>query len=196
MNLRFNFTFTLAVALAFILASCSKTESYTDLLKKEQRASNWFLAQHTVCNEIPADSVFLEGENAPYYKMDDDGYVYMQVIKSPAKAERKFPKTDEQVYFTYTRWNVEDMYSNNTFEVTGTGNQDNFAGVAVNTYFIFNNYSVSSSSQWGSGIQIPISYLGFNSEVNILLKSYYGFSSDNVTCIPYKVNMRYFKAEY
>lgn len=197
MNLRFNLTFTLAIAFAFIFASCSKTESYTDLLKKEQRASNWFLAQQTVCNEIPADSVFLEGENAPYYKMDDDGYVYMQVVSSPKKGERQLPKTDEQVYFTFTRWNIETMYSSNTLDVKAEdSNQDNFANIAVNTYFIFNNYSVSSSSKWGSGVQIPVSYLGFNSEVNILLKSYYGFSSENVTCIPYKVNMRYFKAEY
>lgn len=196
MNIKVRISIIFAVALAFMLASCSKTESYTDLLKKEQRAGNWFLAQHTVCNEIPADSVFETGPDAPYYKMDDDGYVYMQVIKAEDKKDRAFPKTDEQVYFTFTRWNVETMYNNDTLDISGEGNQENFAGIAVNTYFLFNNYSVKSSTQFGSGIQVPVSYLGFNSEVNILLKSYYGFYDEGVTCIPYKVNVRYFKAEY
>ncbi|MDE5848806.1 MAG: DUF4827 domain-containing protein [Muribaculaceae bacterium] len=197
MNIRLKLSLTLAVALVCMLASCSKTESYTDLLKKEQRASNWFLAQHTVCNDIPADSVFLVGENAPYYKMDDDGYVYMQVLKADDKKDRVFPKTDEQVYFTYTRWNVETMYSSNTLDIAAKdGNQNNFWNTIVDTYFIYDNYSVSSSAKYGSGIQVPLSYLGFNSEVNILLKSYYGFYEEGVTCIPFKVNVRYFKAEY
>ena len=128
--------------------------------------------------------------------MDDDRYVYMQVIKADALKDRVIPATGEQVYFTFTRWNVETMYSSNSLSVAGEGNQDNFASVVPETYFIFNNYSVNSSSLYGSGIQVPLSYLGFNSEVNILLKSYYGFSSENTTCIPYKVNVRYFKAEY
>ena len=186
-----------AMVMAIFLVSCSKTESYSDLLKKEQKASNWFLAQHKVCNEIPADSVFITGTDAPYYRMDDDGYVYMQVVKANPLKERIIPKYGDQVYFTYTRWNIDTMYSENTQTVAATeSNQDNFLTSAGNTYFIFNNYSVNSSATFGSGIQIPVSYLGYNSEVNILLKSYYGFLSDNTTCIPYKVNVRYFKAEY
>lgn len=197
MNIRLKFSLTAAVVMALCLASCSKTESYSDLLKKEQKASNWFLAQQKVCNEIPADSVFITGNDAPYYKMDEDGYVYMQVVKADPLRDRSIPKTGDQVYFTYTRWNIDTMYSSNTQEVAATdSNQDNFLTSSGNTYFIFNNYSVYSSAQFGSGIQIPVSYLGYNSEVNILLKSYYGFATDNTTCIPYKVNVRYFKAEY
>ncbi|MDE6023611.1 MAG: DUF4827 domain-containing protein [Muribaculaceae bacterium] len=181
---------------AMMLAACSKTESYSDLLKKEQKVSNWYLAQHKVCNEIPADSVFLTGPDAPFYRMDDDGYVYMQVIKAPNLKDRKIPASGDQVYFTFTRYNIETMYNNNTLDVAGVGNQNDFVSTVGNTYFIFNNYSVSSSSQFGSGIQLPVSYLGYDSEVNILLKSYYGFSDESTTCIPYLVNTRYFKAEY
>ena len=187
-------SFSIILMLLLFFASCSKTESYSDLLKKEQKASNWFLAQQKVCNDIPADSIFLEGQNAPFYKMDDDGYIYMQVIKS---GDRVLPKSGETVYFTYTRWNIETMYTNNTTDIAATdGNQDNFITSVGNTYFIYNNYQVNSSSTFGSGMQLPLSYLGYNSEVNIVLKSYYGFSSDNTTCIPYLVNVRYFKAEY
>ncbi|MDE6479844.1 MAG: DUF4827 domain-containing protein [Muribaculaceae bacterium] len=182
------------VMLLLLFASCSKTESYSDLLKKEQKASNWFLAQQKVCNDIPADSVFKVGPDAPYYRMDDDGYIYMQVLKV---GDREIPETGATVYFTYTRYNVDTMYSSNSLDVAASdGNQDNFINPIGSTYFIYNNYNVNSSSNYGSGIQLPLSYLGYNSEVNILLKSYYGFLSENTTCIPYLVNVRYFKAEY
>ena len=196
MNIKFKFPFFTAVVMVLFASSCSKTESYSDLLKKEQKASNWFLAQQTVCNDIPADSVFLVGSDAPYYRMDDDGYIYMQVLKADDVADREFPTTGEQVYFTFTRWNVETMYSSNTTDISSEdGNQDNM-WTSVPTYFIYNNSSSNMSSTYGSGIQVPLSYLGFNSEVNILLKSYYGFAQDNTTCVPYKVNVRYFKSEY
>lgn len=179
--------------MSLVLASCDDSESYSDLLRDEQKVSNWFLAQHRVCNEIPSDSIFETGPDAPYYRMDDDGYVYMQVLKT---GDGTFPSTGDQVYFTFTRYNIETMYSEKSLDVEGEGNQDDFLSSVGNTYFIYNNYSVTSSSQFGSGIQLPVGYLGYNSEVNILLKSYYGFSQENTTCIPFLVNTRYFKAEY
>lgn len=185
--------FGVAAFMSLMLSSCDDTESYSDLLRDEQKVSNWFLAQHRVCNEIPSDSIFETGPDAPYYRMDDDGYVYMQVLKT---GDGTYPATGDQVYFTFTRYNIETMYSEKTLDVEGEGNQDDFLSSVGNTYFIYNNYSVTSSSQFGSGIQLPVGYLGYNSEVNILLKSYYGFSQENTTCIPFLVNTRYFKAEY
>lgn len=196
MNLKMKYSLSLALFLLLLFASCSKTQSYSDLLKNEQKVSNWFLAQHTVCNEIPADSIFEEGADAPFYRMDADGYIYMQVIKSDKKGDRDIPHTGDQVYFTFTRYDIDLMYKSNTLDIAySDSNQDDLWNVS-STYFIFNNYRVSVSSEFGSGMQVPVSYLGYNSEVNILLKSYYGFSVDNTTCIPYLVNVRYFKAEY
>lgn len=197
MNLIFKLKSCLAISLLAImgitLASCDEGESYSDLLKEEQKVSNWFLAQHRVCNEIPADSVFEVGPDAPYYRLDDDGYVYMQVLNV---GDGEIPAAGDQVYFTFTRYNIETMYEDKTLDIAGEGNQDDFLASVGNTYFIYQNYSVTSSAQFGSGIQMPVSYLGYNSEVNILLKSYYGFSNENTTCIPFLVNTRYFKAEY
>ncbi len=194
MTIKHNFSLAILLVIVLACASCSKTESYSDLLKKEQKVSNWFLAQHTVCNDIPADSVFKIGPEAPFYRMDDDGYVYMQVLKV---GDRVIPETGDQVYFTFTRYNIETMYKSDTLDVEpDISNQDNFLTSIGNTYFIFNNYRVNVSTTYGSGIQLPVGYLGYDSEVNILLKSYYGFERDNTTCIPYLVNVRYFKAEY
>ena len=193
MNMRVKISMALVALLGLFMSSCEDTQSYSDLLKEEQKVSNWFLAQHRVCNEIPADSVFETGPNAPFYKIDPDGYIYMQVIR---KGDGNIPATGDQVYFTFTRYNIQTMYNSNTLDVPGVGNQDDFQQSVGETYFIYDNFRVSSSAQFGQGIQRPISYLGYNSEVNILLKSYYGFQSENTTCIPYLVNTRYFKAEY
>mgnify|MGYP000793198536 CR=1 FL=1 len=176
MNVNLKFSLAAVVLAGLVFSSCDDKQSYSDLLKKEQKVSNWFLAQHRVCNEIPADSIFEVGENAPFYRLDDDGYVYMQVIKV---GDREIPASGDQVYFTFTRYDIEQMYNSNTTDVSGVGNQDDFLTSVGNTYFIYDNYSVTSSSTYGSGIQMPVSYLGYNSEVNILLKSYYGFSQDN-----------------
>lgn len=186
-------SFGIMVFAAILIVSCSDSKSYSDLLKDEQKVSNWFLAQHHVCNEIPADSVFEVGEDAPFYRIDPDGYIYMQVLKV---GDREIPNTGDQVYFTFTRYDIQTMYNNNTLEVEGEGNQSDYLNSVGDTYFIYGNLNVSSSAKFGSGIQKPLSYLGYNSEVNILLKSYYGFQSDNTTCVPYLVNTRYFKGEY
>ena len=80
MNVNLKFSLAAVVLAGLVFSSCDDKQSYSDLLKKEQKVSNWFLAQHRVCNEIPADSIFEVGENAPFYRLDDDGYVYMQVL--------------------------------------------------------------------------------------------------------------------
>lgn len=193
MNIQKKFAFMMISMMGIIFSSCDNTRSYSDLLKEEQKVSNWFLAQHRVCNEMPSDSVFETGPNAPYYKMDPDGYVYMQVV---TPGDKDIPEAGDQVYFTFTRYNIQTMYANNSLKVEGTGNQDDFLNSVGQSYFIFGNYYVTSSAQFGQGIQWPVSYLGYNSEVNILLKSYYGFQSEQTTCVPYLVNTRYFKAEY
>lgn len=186
----------LALLSPLLMASCSDSVSYSDLLKKEQKISNWFLAQHRVCNEVPADSIFEVGPDAPYYRIDPDGYVYMQVLKVADKDKRVLPSTGDQVYFTFTRYNIEEMFAGNTLDVAGEGNQDELLNSFGYTYFIYNNFSVTVSTKFGSGIQLPLSYLGYDSEVNILLKSYHGFYDENTTCIPFLVNTRYFQAEY
>ncbi len=198
MKIQLKYCVSILLMMMFVFSSCDKTESYSDLLKKEQKASNWFLAQHKVCNVIPPDSAFIEGPDAPFYRMDEDGYIYMQVIKSGEKpGKRDIPVAGATVYFTYTRWNIDTMYSSNSLNIAAEdGNQDNFLTSVGNTYFIYKNYSVKASATFGSGMQVPVSYLGYNSEVNILLKSYYGFSTENTTCIPFLVNVSYFKAEY
>lgn len=179
------------VLLTVLFSSCDKTESYSELLKEEEKACNWFLAQQIVCNEIPEDGEFEIGENAPFYKMDKDGYIYMQVIN---KGDNQKAKNGDIVYFRFNRSNLKNMY--NSLNPYPEGNSEDLNNEIGNTSFVYGNNRLPSTTQWGSGIQVPLKYIGYNSEVNLVLRSYYGFSVDQSSCLPYIVNIRYFKPVY
>jgi hypothetical protein len=114
----------------------------------------------------------------------------MQVVNSGDKND--MIKTGDVVYFRFMRTNIKYLYED--IETSPEGNADDLSISA--TSFVYGDYSLTSSSKYGSGIQLPLAYLGNNSEVNLVLRSYYGFSTDQSQCIPYIINVKYFKAEY
>ena len=102
--------FMIAVAAVGIsTTSCNDTQSYAELLTDESKSVNYFLANQRVINEIPADSIFEEGADAPYYKMDDDGNIYMQVLKSGNLKDKA--KNDQRIYFRFMRYNLSTYSS-------------------------------------------------------------------------------------
>ncbi len=177
------------------VSSCNDTESYSKLLDKENKAVNDFLATQRVKLEIPADSISFEtGEDAPFYKMDEDGNVYMQVI---SKGDTEKIETGDVVYFRFSRTDLKSRFYGGT--PVAEGNSDNLlTGTSSygNTKFIFGNTYLSSTTQWGEGVQLPMKFFGYNCEVNLVVKSYLGFATDMANCVPYLMNVRYFKAEY
>lgn len=179
----------MALTLTLGLYSCEDDQSYSDLLKEEEKATNWYLAQRTICLEIPADSVFQTGPDAPYYKMDEDGYLYMQVINV---GDTTRVKDGDRVIFRFMRCNLKNFYMNGVEEWTGNANDMSFA----TSSFRFNSYQYQDSQKYGRGIQVPMKYLGYNCEVNLVLRSYLGFTNDQSQCIPYALNVKYFKPEY
>lgn len=180
----------MAAVVLTAFSACSDSESYSNLLKKEEKACNWYLSGQRVCNEIPADSVFETGKDAPFYKLDDDGYVYMQVV-NPGSATLK-PKKGDVVYFRYEGRNIRAMYTGGSDASSGNGNDMQMATAQI----VYDDYSLQSTINYGKGIQMALSYLGYESEVNLVLRSYYGFTSNQSQCIPLLINIRYFKAQY
>ncbi|MDE5774250.1 MAG: DUF4827 domain-containing protein [Muribaculaceae bacterium] len=174
------------------LSSCSKSESYSELLRDEERAVNWFLAQQNVEVSAPADSIFEVGENAPFYRMDADGTIYMQVIRIGDKENR--PQKDDKVYFRFSRQNIKMMYEGT--QDSPYGNADDMASDVGPTYFFYGNKTYPTTQQFGTGIQLPMDYFGYGTEVNLVLKSYSGFVNDQSLCQPYLYNVKYYKAEY
>lgn len=179
------------------MTACSESQSYSELLRDEEKAVNWYLAQQKVELEIPSDSIsFKTGEDAPFYKLDEDGYVYMQVINkgdldADGKATNRVESGDE-VYFRFLRSNIKDMYDGLT--VTPAGNANSVLSGA--NYFIYKNTYLQASTQYGTGIQEPMKFFGYNCEVNLIVKSVSGFATDQSYCYPYLINIRYFKPEY
>ncbi|MCM1450592.1 MAG: DUF4827 domain-containing protein [Clostridiales bacterium] len=170
------------------LSSCSDSKSYADRLVDENKAMNLYLSDCRVENSIPDGNKFEEGPDAPFYRMDEEGNVYMQVLRSGDR-ENNMASDDELIFFRFTRYNL--LYYFNYGEMVSEGNADDMNQVA--TSFRFKNTTLSSSTQYGSGIQLPLDYLGIDCEVRLVIKSQYGFSSEIAAVTPYLYELRYFK---
>lgn len=182
----------LGAAMAALLTGCDKSESYSELLRDEEHAVNWYLAQHRVETSVPADSVFEVGKDAPFYRMDEDGTIYMQVVTAGDPKDK--PANGDRVYFRFERRNIKYLYEG--IETQPEGNMDNFNVALGATSFIMGNRTLESTTKFGTGIQLPMTYLGYFSEVNLVLKSYSGFPENQSECTPYIVTVKYYKPEY
>lgn len=181
--------FAIAAIAVVSMQSCEKTRSYSELLNDENMAVNRFLADQWVIATIPADSVFEVGPEAPYYQLDEDGNIYMQVLDagSGEKVEE-----EDQVYFRFTRYNLSN-YKGDLNALYKEGNQEDLTQSP--TSFRYGNYTLPSSSQWGSGIQLPLAFLPLNSHVNIVIKSQFGWTKEVSYVIPYLYNIRYYPSQ-
>ena len=172
------------VAMALATVSCDDTKSYAELLAEENQTVNRFLVQHRVEESFPED--FEVGENAPFYRVDGSGDVYMQVLE---RGNGTFPETNDRVYFRYTSYDLASYVVGG--ENHGSGNADN-VGNTEPTFFLLDNYTVSESTQYGTGIQIPVKLLGFDSKVNIVIKSQVGPTAMMSYVIPFLYTVSYF----
>lgn len=181
--------FAIAAIAVISMQSCEKTRSYSELLNDENMAVNRFLADQWVIATIPADSVFEVGPEAPYYQLDADGNIYMQVLDagSGEKVEE-----EDQVYFRFTRYNLSN-YKGDLNALYKEGNQEDLTQSP--TSFRYGNYTLPSSSQWGSGIQLPLAFLPLNSHVNLVIKSQFGWTKEVSYVIPYLYNIRYYPSQ-
>lgn len=177
------------------LAACEKTESYSELLRDEEKAVNWYLSTQKVVVDIPEDGNFLIGADAPYYKLNEEGTVYMQIIdRGDVAPGDERPEEGDKVYFRYMRCDIRTLMAGG--KPTWNGNADNFGTSMGVTFFIFGEKYLTSSLQYGTGLQEPMKYVGYNSEVNLVMKASQGFTNESSQCIPFLYNVRYFKAEY
>ena len=191
------------LALLLSTASCDDSKSYAELLTDENHMVNIFLAQHRVEESFPGVDKCEIGENAPYYRVDEEGNVYMHVLRigndifddaenTPgADREIEYPETGDRVYFRYIRYDLT-YYVVGADDNYGSGNAD-APGNSSPTFFLYNDYTNDVSSQYGTGIQIPVSLLGYNCKVNVLIKSQSGPSGDMSYVIPYLYNISYNK---
>lgn len=201
-NKIYNYLILVSFGVGLLLtAGCSKSQSYSELLREEEQACNWYLSNYNVSLELPKDYQDLitsetlkedgtpYGEDAPFYKLDEEGYIYMQVVRGDYS---QMVAEGDLVYFRYVQENIKNLYQG--LSTSPEGNGDYLPNGS--TSFIYKNTYLSSTTVWGSGIQMPLQYVGYNSEVNLVLRSYYGFTDRQSYCIPYIINLKYFKPEY
>ncbi len=187
----FNHTFLMCLLAMTLLTACDNDVNYADKLNQERNAVNAYLANHRVEMSIPKDSVFEVGENAPFYRVDVDGNVYMQVLNAGDRKNDR-AKTGEPIYFRYSRYNLATWYADGTWNVY-SGNETTMD--AQSCTFNYSDYTLPSSSQWGYGLQYPLLFLGVECEVNLIIKSQYGFTSEISFVTPFFYHVRYFHSQ-
>lgn len=173
------------------LSACNNDQSYADRLNDERNSVNAYLANHRVCMKVPEDTVFEVGENAPFYRLDPDGNIYMQVLKAGDRFNDK-AKAGEPIYFRYSRYNLSSWYAEG--KLTLYSGNENTMDEAPCT-FNFKDYTLPSSSQWGYGLQYPLLFLGVGSEVNLVIKSQFGFTNEISYVMPFLYHVRYFHSQ-
>lgn len=184
----FNHFVWMGLAALALLTACSDDQSYADRLNEERNAVNAYLANHRVVMSVPEDSIFEVGTDAPFYRIDVDGNVYMQVLNAGDRVNDR-AKTSEPIYFRYARYNLSTWYADGTWTMT-SGNENTMD--AVSCSFNYADYTLPSSSQWGYGLQYPLLFLGVECEVNLIIKSQYGFTSEISYVTPFFYHVRYY----
>ncbi len=175
--------FAMLTLLVVGFASCDDSKSYAELLEEEDKAINAFLADKWVINDIPADSVFITLDDkkdtlsVPYYKMDRDGNTYMQVLDAGNKDNRF--KKDDYVNIRFERIDLKALMSGSN--PTPSGNSDPSDEIKIR----FGSTSLTSTTQYGIGIQVPLYFLGDECKVNLVVRSKYGFAGETSYVIPY-----------
>lgn len=190
--IRISLAVATGVMLLFLSTSCEKTKSYSEMLRDEERAVNLYLSGQRVVPYVPEDSVFEVGPDAPFYRMNSDGEVYMRVKKQGDMDNR--PVKGQTVYFRFTRTDLIQYAEGGSLGAGGNLEDD----MSYDSWsLVYGNNILPSTTDHGTGLQIPLNYLGYNCEVDLVVKSTAGRSGDIGNCIPYLyTNLKYYKAEY
>lgn len=182
---------TIIATLAIVAGatSCKDQKSYVELTNIENEYVNNFLADHHVTNQQPTDTTFVfeTGPDAPYYRLDEDGMLYMQVINPGTPGN--YATDNQLIYFRFTRYNLKEYKDGKLGP--GDGNETDMT--YRNAWFRMDNYTLESSYQWGAGVQQPLKYLPIDCEVNLVVKSQYGFYEEQAYVTPYLYRIRYYK---
>lgn len=157
-----------------------------DLRNRENRTIKKFISQFRVIDAVPDVKDIQTGSDAPYYKLDADGKIYMQVLQ---KGNGSVPEYGDKIYFRFDRYNLIYFLENGHLG-DASGNISDISLSA--TSFILND----EDSQWGSAIQMPMLLgLPLGSEVNLVVASDLGFTNEIANITPFLYKVRYIQDE-
>lgn len=157
--------------------------TYEDMKKTERRAIDSFLNGVTVIDKLPSITDAQVGSDAPYYKLDADGNIYMQIVSLGDAPAAK----GETVFFRFQRYNLLSFYNTGSLG-NGSGN-----GMSATSFVVGN--TAQSTLQWGKAIPLPIELgLPLGSEVYLVVASECGIADEVANVTPFLYNIRYFGA--
>jgi len=172
-----------AVIISCISFSCNQSKSIQELLQEEQKAIDRFITMKgfVILKNYPSDGVFKENE---YYKTSDG--LFFHVVDS-GNVKRVQPLNDVSVRFDYMQY-LKTYVSGDTTKL--------FPYPYTPYSFVYGisaTYS-SSSSPVCQGWVIPLSYVGENAVIDMIVPSSIGQYADYNSIDPvfYK-NLRYTK---
>ena len=96
------------------------------------------------------------------------------------------------VNITYDRILSATQNANGTWTIY-SGNETSMDQQACS--FNYGDYSLPSSSQWGYGLQFPLLFLGVECEVNLVIKSQYGFTGEISYVMTFFYHVRYYHSQ-
>lgn len=164
------FNILLILCAALVAISCSKTKSYTDMLKDEKKAINRLIDENDfeILKDFPEDSVFKENQ----FVLLDNG-VYLNIIDKGSDQRAIQGKTKIlyrcSIHFFMNGDTIIGNYgphSNGTLPYPSNG--------IVSIPFTYGEYSSSSMYELSysfvsEGIQEPLKYVGDRAKVKLIV---------------------------
>jgi len=171
------------IIISCISFSCKQSKSLQELLQEEKKAIDKFVTMNdlVILKTYPSDGVFKENE---YYQTSDG--LFFHVVDS-GNGKKVKPADDVSVRYAYSQY-IKNVVSGDTTQ---------------NTFFSYRPFSFvyglsatyqSPNSPICQGWVIPLSYVGENAVVDMIvpssLGSYSDYSVPNIAPVFYK-NLRY-----
>lgn len=165
------FYFVLILCAACLMGSCSKTRSYTDMLKDEEKAINRLIDSLgiEVLKDFPDDSIFAENQ---FVKMDNG--VYMNIIdrgegRATLYSTRIMYRCNAYYFLNYFQLCINSNYGPNS-----NGTVPYPANGAQTVPFIYgegttNNQADPKYIYVSEGIQTPLQYVGHRGRVKLIV---------------------------
>ena len=167
------FNILLILCTALVAISCSKTKSYTDMLKDEKKAINRLIDENDfeILKDFPEDSVFKENQ---FVELENG--TYLNIIEK-GTSQRAVQYKTKILYRCNVSYPMDSAYINSTpYYIQNYGPHSNGTSPWEFTYGDYasqaNPYLVSE------GLQEPLKYVGDRAKVKLIVPFKRGTCND------------------
>lgn len=169
----------LILCVALVAISCSKTKSYTEMLKDEKKAINRLIDEKgfEILKDFPEDSVFTDKQ----FVLLENG-VYLNIIDK-GSSQRAVQYRTQILYRCLVSYPMDSAYINSTpYYQQNYGPHSN----GTDPYgFLYGSYASQAEPYYVSeGLQEPLKYVGDRAKVKLIVPFKRGTYNDQGTGEP------------